>query len=1412
MSVPSSTTRDVTSEKELDELRTQLAASAETFTAQQAQMEVFPKDKADLEAQLERYRDYQQKQEEYRIAQESHEASMRAQLEAHEARELAMRAREGALQTELDSQRDEHDARIADLQARLEDATAAAALTSSPSSIPAAVEEELAELLDEREKMEVQRAVLQDRLVQESESYRKLSLLLESTAALSSSQPGTGEQKKTTPTSTVYTETKASAPQRSRAREYLTSVKRKSALQLGKSLRAKEMTTLMSRMRVRSYPAGSIIYENINTDSDAGGDGGGGDTAITDATPGAGRLETLILLSGNLTEEREDDGDNDNDDDEDDDAESRPDGSVGSVYNELALLAPLTVDSTLRCDTAVTIGVLSMADMDAVLAQDTSGETSQKLLEAAPSDPLFLATAMTPHIETLRAVHASLEAGVDAAQKLAATTLEMEEQSAELADLREASAKHEEERAALETRLETSTSEVEALKKRTEKSTSIIAELNSRLVDRDERIAALSAETEHLQQDVDHARGEEEAHVRNLEADLVRMKENLEEANIRKRDLEHDVHELGEMKIVNERELQDALEMRRCLEEKVASLEAGEATLRDELETLRQQQLQQPMHQGKLEVVTKQWMESQRHLAQATQEKDELESRASTLQNDLDKMVAVLKENNRQLGESVRAKKELQEKVDAGETAAHEQASLRSQLIAAKQEVEAAKSEAAELRATASVTFSGRGSGRMLNDADHGTYAAAPARNRSFSVMLCKAVAPKAETGAEDDGETEASVRDEEWQMIPSTLDVSATERELTITPTIVATGAVGDAENGVVGSGNDATRKAAEDTTQPLPMIIASTSILSWSITDDAGRLLTIHVKRIKTKTKTRPKRKGSLTPSSTKTTVTTIEAIKLQTTSREESLAIISVIVESLMGSEAGGEQMNGHTAGNTTTASGYATSSLAQAGGSGHAGNTAQAASVSPTHAAIASVIDAMSTINDELQRKLDFPGDIIRSSAGPGSGVYDHPRYVHANGGGGGGADSYHVPMSPRFAPSPEAMHASSPRSLGLPSYYHDSNGSYLGLQTAPSQQNISFLERELNQSKEEAEELRIQLNFLESVSIDSIPPPPPGTDEASGGTDAWGAAAKDEDMHQLQKELEEERKRNALLESKLHERDSASTSPKSQADTSSDIVTDTGHAISPPSAGAAKSNIAIRRRASAPSPASLRQVVEVPSPPPSSSSMLPLQNAAATMADHAGDDESKQMLKAMMAMMKEQQQQQHQQQLVQQHQLAQQHQLVKQQQQLVQQRQKRKKMERMPGAPGSQPPNVAEDDMFRRARAGSSAEILQQLSSVKQEMSSLSTVPEDEQQHQQQREELPTVSTVSVDSSELSHAARMQKMSTDEDVKEVVVTNEVPKPTPTAVSDPSISTAVSSPNSRTDHLLNVIDGILGSMND
>ena len=181
--------------------------------------------------------------------------------------------------------------------------------------------------------------------------------------------------------------------------------------------------------------------------------------------------------------------------------------------------------------------------------------------------------------------------------------------------------------------------------------------------------------------------------------------------------------------------------------------------------------------------------------------------------------------------------------------------------------------------------------------------------------MLCKAVAPKAETGAEDDGETEASVRDEEWQMIPSTLDVSATERELTITPTIVATGAVGDAENGVVGSGNDATRKAAEDTTQPLPMIIASTSILSWSITDDAGRLLTIHVKRIKTKTKTRPKRKGSLTPSSTKTTVTTIEAIKLQTTSREESLAIISVIVESLMGSEAGGEQMNGHTAGNTT-----------------------------------------------------------------------------------------------------------------------------------------------------------------------------------------------------------------------------------------------------------------------------------------------------------------------------------------------------------------------------------------------------------------------------------------------------------------------------------------------------------------
>ena len=87
----------------------------------------------------------------------------------------------------------------------------------------------------------------------------------------------------------------------------------------------------MSRMRVRSYPAGSVIYEST---TDSGTDGGGNDIAA--AAPGTGRLETLILLSGDLTEEREDI------DDDDDDDESRPDGSVGSVYNELALLAPLT--------------------------------------------------------------------------------------------------------------------------------------------------------------------------------------------------------------------------------------------------------------------------------------------------------------------------------------------------------------------------------------------------------------------------------------------------------------------------------------------------------------------------------------------------------------------------------------------------------------------------------------------------------------------------------------------------------------------------------------------------------------------------------------------------------------------------------------------------------------------------------------------------------------------------------------------------------------------------------------------------------------------------------------------------------------------------------------------------------------
>ena len=134
-----------------------------------------------------------------------------------------------------------------------------------------------------------------------------------------------------------------------------------------------------------------------------------------------------------------------------------------------------------------------MADMDAVLAQDHGSNTIQKLLESASSDPLFLATAMTPHVETLRAVHASLEAGANAAQNLAATMLEMEEQSTELADLRHASTKSDEERSALETRLEASTTEVEALRKRAEKSASIITELNSRLVERDERIAESEA-------------------------------------------------------------------------------------------------------------------------------------------------------------------------------------------------------------------------------------------------------------------------------------------------------------------------------------------------------------------------------------------------------------------------------------------------------------------------------------------------------------------------------------------------------------------------------------------------------------------------------------------------------------------------------------------------------------------------------------------------------------------------------------------------------------------------------------------------------------------------------------------------------------------------------------------------------
>ena len=52
-------------------------------------------------------------------------------------------------------------------------------------------------------------------------------------------------------------------------------------------------------------------------------------------------------------------------------------------------------------------------------------------------------------------------------------------------------------------------------------------------------------------------------------------------------------------------------------------------------------------------------------LASVTEEKNMLESRVLGLQQDLNKMMDVLKESNRQLGESTKARQDLQRKVSA---------------------------------------------------------------------------------------------------------------------------------------------------------------------------------------------------------------------------------------------------------------------------------------------------------------------------------------------------------------------------------------------------------------------------------------------------------------------------------------------------------------------------------------------------------------------------------------------------------------------------------------------------------------------------------------------------------------------------------------------------------------------------
>ena len=119
---------------------------------------------ADLVEQLERYRVYQEKQEEYRrqqqeLVQQQSERTEELEVQLVEQRDASER-QVATLEAKLDAMEAESERRRIEAEEDSEHGASSSAL----------VQKELDELLEEREKMEVQKAVLQDRLVHEMEA------------------------------------------------------------------------------------------------------------------------------------------------------------------------------------------------------------------------------------------------------------------------------------------------------------------------------------------------------------------------------------------------------------------------------------------------------------------------------------------------------------------------------------------------------------------------------------------------------------------------------------------------------------------------------------------------------------------------------------------------------------------------------------------------------------------------------------------------------------------------------------------------------------------------------------------------------------------------------------------------------------------------------------------------------------------------------------------------------------------------------------------------------------------------------------------------------------------------------------------------------------------------------------------